>query len=119
MQRDFHEHHMMQILVTENQLGEIQMTEEAAEHVGINYPDTPDSKYVAQQVEDFLFPWEEAGSAENPITIDEDEGFLETMTPQNTPPQQPSAIELRPALRSIENLHNSSAALQLFDLKIL
>ena len=119
MQRDFQEHHMMQIIVTGNQLGEIQMTQEVAEHMGINYPDTPDSKYVAQLVQDFPFPWEEAGSAENPITIDEDEGFLKTMTPQNTPPQQPSAMELRPALRSIENLQNSSAALQLFDLKFL
>ena len=41
--------------------------------------------FVAQQVDEFLFPWEEAGSAENSIIIDEDEGFSETMTPQNTP----------------------------------
>ena len=39
------------------------------------------SRFVAQPVDDFLFPWEEAGSAENPITIDEDESFSETMTP--------------------------------------
>ena len=32
--------------------------EEMAEHVGMNYPDTPDSRYVAQPVDDFLFPWE-------------------------------------------------------------
>ena len=106
---------MMQVPITENQLGTMQMMEEVSEHVGMNYPETPDSRYVAQTVDDFLFPWEEEGSVENPITIDEDEGFSETMTPQNTPPQQPPAMEPRPALRSIENLQKSSAARQLFD----
>ena len=115
MQRDFNEHHMMQVPITENQLGTMQMMEEVSEHVGMNYPEIPDSRYVAQPADDFLFPWEEEGSVENPITIDEDEGFSETMTPQNTPPQQPPAMEPRPALRSIENLQNSSAARQLFD----
>ena len=115
MRRDFNEHHMMQVPITENQLGTMQMMEEVSEHVGMNYPEIPDSIYVAQPVDDFLFPWEEEGSVENLITIDEDEGFSETMTPQNTPPQQPPAMEPRPALRSIENLPNSSAARQLFD----
>ena len=115
MRRDFNEHHMMQVPITENQLGTMQMMEEVSEHVGMNYPEIPDSRYVAQPVDDFLFPWEEEGSVENPITIDEDEGFSETMTPQNTPPQQPPAMEPRPALRSIDNLQNSSAARQLFD----
>ena len=55
---------------------------------------------------------EEAGSAKNPITIDEDECFSETMTPQNPPPQQTPAMEPRSALRSIENLQNSR---QIFD----
>ena len=50
------------------------------------------------------------GSTENPITLDEDEGFSETMTPQNTTLQQPPAIEPRPALHSIENVQNSLAA---------
>ena len=99
---------MMQVSMTENQLGEMQRTEEVAEHVGMNYPDTSDSIYVAQLVDDFLFPWEEAGSAENPITMDGDEGFSETMTPPAL--QQP--LKPRPALRSIENLQNSP---QLFD----
>ena len=115
MRRDFNEHHMMQVPITENQLGTRQMMEEVYEHVGMNYPEIPDSRYVAQPIDDFLFPWEEEGSVENPITIDEDEGFSETMTPQNTPPQQPTAMEPRPALRSIEILQNSSAARQLFD----
>ena len=70
----------------------------------MNYPEVPDSRFVAQPVDDFLFPWEEAGSAEIPLTIDADEGFSETMTPQNTPRQQPPAMKTRPALRSIENL---------------
>ena len=64
MRRDFHEHHITQVPITENQLGEIQMMEEMVEHVGMNYPDTPDSRYVAQPVDDFLFPWEEGGSAD-------------------------------------------------------
>ena len=113
MQRDFNEHHMMQVPITENQLGTMQMMEEVSDHVGMNYPEIPDSRFVAQPVDDFLFPWEEAGSAENPITKDEDEDFSELMTPPAL--QQPPAMEPRPALRSIEILQNSSAARQLFD----
>ena len=115
MRRDFNEHHMMQVPITENQLGTMQTMEEVSDHVGMNYPEIPDSRFVAQPVDDFLFPWEEEGSVENPITIDEDEGFSESMTPQNNPPQQPPAMEHRPALHSIENLQNSSAAEQLFE----
>ena len=100
MRRDFNEHHMTQVPMIENQLGEMKMMEELAEHVGKNYPEIPDSRFVAQPVDDFVFPSEEAGSNENPITIDEDEGFSETMTTQNTPPQQPPAMEPRSALRS-------------------
>ena len=102
---------------TENQLGEMQMMEEVAEHVGMNYPETPDSRYVAQSFDDFLFPWEE-GTLDNPITIEEDEGFSEPRTPVSEPPRQPSVMEARPALRSIENLQNfeKSAARQPFDL---
>ena len=94
--------------MTENQLGEMQMMGKVAEHVGMNYTDTPGSRYVAQSVNNFLFPWEEAGSAANPITLEEDEGFSETKTPPA--PQQP--LQPRPALRSLENLQNSR---QLFD----
>ena len=115
MRSDFNEHHLTQVPMTENQLEEMPMTEEVSDHEVMINPEIPDSKLMAQPVDDFLFPWEEVGSAENPITIDEDEGFSETMTPQNTPPLQPPAMEPRPALRSIENLHNSSAARQLFD----
>ena len=106
---------MMQVPITENQFGTMQMTEEVSEHVGMNYPEILDSRYVAQPVDNFFFPWEEEGLVENPILIDEDEGLSETMTPQNTPPQQPPAMKPRPALRSIESLQNSSAARQLFD----
>ena len=113
MRRDFNEHHMMQVPITENQLGTMQMMGEVSDHVGMNYPEIPDSRFVAQPVADFLFPWEEEGSVENAITIDEDEGFSETMTPPV--PHQPPAMEPRPALRSIENLQISSAARQLFD----
>ena len=100
MRRAFNEQHMIKVPMTENQLEEMQMMEKVSDQVGMNYPDTPDSTYVAQPVDDFLFPWEEAGSAENPIKMDGDEGFSETMTPPALqPPLQP-----RPALRSIENL---------------
>ena len=101
MRRHFNENHMMQVPITKNQLETMQMMEEVSDRVGMNYPEIPDSRFVAQPVDDFLFPYEEAGSAENPITIDEDEGFSETVTPQNTPPQQPPAMKPRPALRSI------------------
>ena len=111
MRSDFSEHHITQLTITENQLGELQKMEEVAEHVGMNYPDSPDSRYVAQPVDDFLFLLEEAGSAENPITIDEDEGFSETM--KSPASQQP--LQHRPALRSIENLQNFLVARQLFD----
>ena len=79
--------------------------------MGMNYLEIPDSSFVVQPVDDFLFPWEE-GSVDNPITIEEDEGFSEPRTPVSEPP----VMEARPALRSIENLQNSSAARQLFDL---
>ena len=69
MRRDFNEHHMTQVPITENQLGTMQMMEEVSEYVGMNYTDTPESRYVAQPVDDFLFPWEEE-SVENPITIE-------------------------------------------------
>ena len=38
MRRDFNEHHMGKIPMTENQLGEMQMMEEVAEYVGTIYP---------------------------------------------------------------------------------
>ena len=58
MRRDFNEHHMTQVPMTENQLEEIQVMEEVSDHVGMNYPEIPDSRFVAQPVDDFLFPWE-------------------------------------------------------------
>ena len=70
MRRDFNEHPMTQVTITENQFGSMQMMEEVSEHVGINYPEIPDSRYMAQSVDDFLFPWEE-GSVDYPITIEE------------------------------------------------
>ena len=105
MRRDFNEHQITLILMTENQLGEMQMMEEVCEHVGMNYPEVPDSRYVAQPFDNFLFPWEE-GSVDNPITIKEDEGFSEPGTPVSEPPRQPPVMEARPALRTIENLQS-------------
>ena len=106
MRRDFNEHHMTQDPIRENQFGTMQMMEEVSEHVGINYPDVPDSRYVAQSVDDFLLPWEEEGSVENPITIEEDERFSEQITPVSEPPRQPPVMKARLVLRSIENLQN-------------
>ena len=83
IQRDFNEHHMTQVPMTENQLAEMQMMEEVSEHEGMNYLDSPDSRYVAQPVDDFFFPCEEAGSAKNPMAIDEFEGFSKTKTQEN------------------------------------
>ena len=83
MRRDFNERHMTHVPITDSQLGSMQMMEEMSVHVGMLYPEITDSRYVAQPVHDFLFPWEELESDENPITIDEDEGFSETITPQN------------------------------------
>ena len=97
---------MTQVPITENQVGTMQTMEEVSEHIGMNYPEVPDSVYVAQPADDFLFPWEEEGSVENPITIEEDEGFSEPRTPVSEPLRQPPAMEARPVLRSIENLQN-------------
>ena len=118
VQRDFNEHHMTQTPITENHFGTMQMMEEVSKHVVMNYPEVPDSRYVAQPVDGFLFPWEEEGSVENPITIDEDEEFSEPRTPVSGPPRQSPMMEARPVLRSSENLQNfeNSAARQLVDL---
>ena len=71
MRRNLNEPHIAQVPMTENQFGEMQKMEEVAEHVGMNYSETPNSRYVAQPFDDFLFPWED-GSVANPITIEED-----------------------------------------------
>ena len=69
----------------------------------MNYPETPDSRYVTQLFDDFLFSWEEE-SVDNPNTIEEDGGFSEPKTSVSEPTRQPPVIEARPALRSIKNL---------------
>ena len=58
---------------------------------------------------------------ENPITIEEGEGFSEPRTPVSEPPRQPPAMEARPVMRAIDNLQNfeNSAVRQLFDLVIV
>ena len=56
VRRDFNEHHIKQVPMTENQLGEMHSMEEVAEHVEMNCLGTPDSSYGAQPVDDFLFP---------------------------------------------------------------
>ena len=55
MLRDFTEHHVTQVPITENQLGTMQMIEDVSDHMGMSYPETLDSRYVAQSVDDFIF----------------------------------------------------------------
>ena len=61
MRRDFNIHHITQVPIqldpTDNQLETMQMIEEVSEHVGMNYPDVLDSRYMAQPFDDILFPW--------------------------------------------------------------
>ena len=57
MRRDFNEHHMVQVPILENQLGTMKIIKKVSEHVGMNYPEIPDCRYVAQPVDVFLFPW--------------------------------------------------------------
>ena len=42
MRRDFNEHHMLQVPITEKQLATMQMMEEVSDHVGMNYTEIPD-----------------------------------------------------------------------------
>ena len=67
------------------------MMEEVAGHVVTNSYYNPDFRYVAQQVDNFLFPWEE-WFVENPITIEEKEGFSEARTPVSEPARQTPAM---------------------------
>ena len=94
---------MMQVPIAENQLGTMQMMEEVSEHVEMNYTEIPDSSFVVQP--------RDLWTTQLPSKR-EDEGFSEPRTPVSERP----VMEARPALRSIENLQNSSAARQLFDL---
>ena len=63
MRRDFNEHLMTQVPMTEDQLGEMQMMGDV--HVGINYTETLDFMYVALPSDDFLFS-SEVGPVDNP-----------------------------------------------------
>ena len=84
MRRDLSEHHVLQVLITENQLETMQMMEDVYERVGMNYPQVPVSRYVSQPANDFFLPCEEEiGSAKNPKAIDKDEGFSETLPHNN------------------------------------
>ena len=56
MRKEFNEHHMTQVRMTENQIEEMQMMDEVSEHVGMNFPQIPDSNFVAQSVDDFFNP---------------------------------------------------------------
>ena len=98
---------MVQVRTTDNQLGSMQMMQELSEHLEMNYPEIPDPIYMDQPVKVFITRWDVAGFVENLVSIDKDEDFSKSLTPQNSPP--------RPALRSIGNLQNTTAARELFD----
>ena len=55
MQGDINEQYMIQVPITENQLGTMQMMEKVSGHVRLNYPEIPDPRYLAQPVDHFLF----------------------------------------------------------------
>ena len=61
---------------------------------------------MAQPANDFFFPWEEEGSVENTIIIEEEEGFSEPRTPVSESLSEPPAIEASPPFRTIESLQN-------------
>ena len=67
MRRDLSEHHIIQVLITENQLETMQMMEDVYERVQMNNPEVPVSRYVSQPADDFFLPCEEEiGSAKKP-----------------------------------------------------
>ena len=51
MRKKFNEHQTTQVSITDNQLGTMQMMED----VVLIYPEIPDSRYVAQPVDNFPF----------------------------------------------------------------
>ena len=55
MRRHFSEHHQMQVLITENQRGPMEMLSQITELVGMDYLDVSDAEYVAQTVKNSLF----------------------------------------------------------------
>ena len=67
MRRDFSDHHHLQAPITKNQPETIGMMSHFTEQLGMDYSQVPDYKYKAQPGNDFLFPWEGEGSAENRI----------------------------------------------------
>ena len=74
MRMDFNEHQIMHVPMTEKELVSKQMKDEVAEHLVLDYPDTPDSRYVAQSIKESFYPLEE-GSVANSIIIEEGHGF--------------------------------------------
>ena len=77
IRKDFSEHHQMQVPINDNHLhvGSMQRVGHATEQVENDYPENPGSHFVAQPVDNFLFPREKAGSDEKPNTIDKDDGI--------------------------------------------
>ena len=62
LRRDFIEHRILHVPITENQFGTMGMMSQIAEQVGMDYPDVYDS--WSELVKDFLSPWEKEGSVE-------------------------------------------------------
>ena len=88
----------MQLPKTEKQLETMGNFSQIAEQVEVNYTEVVDTRFVDQTVNDFLFPLEEDGSVEHPITVEENEGFFEPRTPVSDPESQPPVMDTRPTL---------------------
>ena len=69
----------------------------------MDYPEILDCRHVAQSMNNLLFPCEQEGSAENPKTIEKDEGFPKPRAPVSEPPSEQSAMLARPASSSVKN----------------
>ena len=71
----------MQTPFTDKNFWSSHLMEEVDEHVRKIYPEIPHSGYVAQSVNNFLYPGEkEMESAENSITLDKNDNSKHTST---------------------------------------
>ena len=109
--RDFNNNHHMQVLVTWNEFGMMGMMSQIAEKVGIDYSEVPDSRYVAQPMNDFLFLWEEKGYVEKRFYSERmRDSRIEPVTLMRKPSSETPVMETRPALRSFAKFFSYSRA---------
>ena len=86
-QRDIYmEQHMDKIEITDNQLGYFPLADRVASDAGYNITDELELfDGLLHQVDtgssQHRYEWEEAGTSENPIVIDDDESYAENIPP--------------------------------------